>query len=477
MKISIFFYLLILMIAPFSSCKKLVQISPPVNSITTQEVFTDSSDANSAILGIYAKVINQSATGFSFGSGDITYFCGISSDELIPWTNSGSTAQLYLNQLTSTSNITDPIWKQAYPIIYQANANLEGLKASNTLSAEAKNQFEAEAIFLRALCYFYLINLYGDVPYITSSDFQSNSTAGKTSAKQIYQYIIADLVQAEPNLATDYSMSQNNRTRVNRWGAAALLARLYLYTGDWANAAAKATEVITNSMYALESNLNNVFLKSSREAIFQLSLNTSLYPYNATPEGYFELPVSPTSPPKSFYITNILNAAFEPSDQRKLFWIDSCIYAGKKYYYPFKYKVGSHQASANTAATEYYMVLRLAEQYLIRAEAEAHGAGGGVDSAISDLNKLRLRAGLLPISQSSQADILTEIYHERQVELFAEWGNRWLDLKRTAMVDSVMSDATPTKSGGKSWISNQQLYPIPQSELLADPSLAQNPGY
>ena len=123
------------------------------------------------------------------------------------------------------------------------------------------------------------------------------------------------------------------------------------------------------------------------------------------------------------------------------------------------------------------MVLRLAEQYLIRAEANAHS--GDLASAIKDLNIIRQRAGLGTLPSSlTQAQVIAAVAQERRIELFAEWGHRWFDLKRTGQVDAVMSEITPQKVGAiTGWKSYQQLYPIPQSERQLNPNLTQNPGY
>jgi len=121
-------------------------------------------------------------------------------------------------------------------------------------------------------------------------------------------------------------------------------------------------------------------------------------------------------------------------------------------------------------------VLRVAEQYLIRAEARAHL--NKLNDAIDDINVIRARASLggLPYLQE-QNGVLDAVAKERQIELFAEWGHRWFDLKRTGKIDSVMSQITPQKIGGGMWNSYQQLYPIPRGEMISDPNLTQNNGY
>jgi hypothetical protein len=123
--------------------------------------------------------------------------------------------------------------------------------------------------------------------------------------------------------------------------------------------------------------------------------------------------------------------------------------------------------------SEYYMVLRLAEQYLIRAEARAHLRN--LPGAIADLDSIRNRAGLPLISITNPAitreELLIAIQQERQTELFAEWGHRWFDLKRTKQADAVLKDRK------SSWNSTDTLYPVPASERILNPNLTQNDGY
>jgi hypothetical protein len=121
------------------------------------------------------------------------------------------------------------------------------------------------------------------------------------------------------------------------------------------------------------------------------------------------------------------------------------------------------------------MVLRLAEQYLIRAEAEANE--GDSTDAIDDLNVIRNRALLPNYSANVNGSLLSAILHERQVELFTEWGHRWFDLIRTNSADSVMGIIAPLKHGSWNDNNDQELYPIPQTARNLDMNLTQNPGY
>ncbi len=169
------------------------------------------------------------------------------------------------------------------------------------------------------------------------------------------------------------------------------------------------------------------------------------------------------------YLSAFLLNSFEEGDKRKNNWVGLTVVGTDSFYFPHKYKIGSY----GDPVSEYLMVLRLSEQYLIRAEARAHQ--GDFTGALEDLNTVRARAGLTEVTSTDKEQILDFILHERRVELFSEWGHRWLDLKRTGKVDDVMVDVT-TKKGG-SWNTNWQLYPLPLSDLQKDMNLTQNMGY
>jgi len=457
-----------------SSCDKFVQIPPPKSSLTTSQIFTDSLNAAAAVSGIYSNILYGSG-GVDFCNGAQTTYLGLSSDELINFQDNDAT-QFYQNALQSTNgSLSAFFWNNPYNRIYAMNAVIENLTNSAALSTAARNQFVGESKFLRSLFYFYLVNIFGDVPYITSTSWVYTDTARRVSKDLINQILIQDLLDAQNKLPADYSYSNGEKTRANKWAAKALLARIYLYVGDWDHAKIESDSVINSGQFSLATDLTTVFLANSSESILQWGLNTAYGTYNSTAEGFSILPVDSTQAPQ-FYLSPQLLTSFEPGDQRFVAWVDSSNYAGVVYYYPFKYKVGIAQQLINSAPTEYYTVLRLAEQYLIRAESEAHR--GELDQAISDLDVIRGRAQLLPLSPVlPQADVLNAIAQERRIELFAEWGHRWLDLKRTAMVDQVMSVVTPQKSGGQPWVTTQQLFPIPKSELSKNPYLKQNAGY
>jgi starch-binding outer membrane protein, SusD/RagB family len=471
------------------SCKKMVTVPQPINSITTSEVFQTDAQATSAMAGIYTRMINGNA--ISFSNGYCTLLGGMSADELYYYgTSDAHILSFSRNQLLFNNTYTSVLWTSAYKTIYGANAVIEGIEASesSSLTDSVRKELTGQAKFVRALTYFYLTNFFGDVPLVMTVDFNDTRFMSRTSADKVYAQIMKDLKEAQSLLPADYSAAGAAKERVipNRYAATALLARVYLYKGDYANAAAEATKVIDAvSLYSLENDPANTFLKNSKEAIWQLKQGIAEEPLfkNITREAYEVLPSPLNTGMSKYCVTSALLNAFEANDRRRRTWIDSTnntppgngtIPQGYTWY-ACKYKLGRHNQASGVPSSEYYMVLRLAEMYLVRAEATAHNAGGGIAAAIADLNTIRNRAGLPVLPGSLTApEVIEAVAHERQVELFAEWGHRWLDLKRTGRAHDVLS-VIPDK---QPWAGDYQLlYPIPFTEIDINPNLSQNPEY
>jgi hypothetical protein len=460
--------IIVLLVCLGVGCKKLVNITPPQNTTTPPVVFSTNDLAVAAVTNMYSTLINGTQ---GFANGGTTIWCGLSADELLIGDQGDVNAvQLQNNSMLSSNGYAGLLWTNCYAVIYGANAVIEGLSQYSGVDDSTKAELLGEARFIRALAYFYTTNFFGDVPLVLSTNWHVTRTYPNSSAQAIYQQIISDLVFAQKVLPADFSVAKGERIRANKWAATALLARVYLYQKDWADAFTQANAVIGNDQFKLVDSLDQVFNANSTEAILQFQPNT--LSYNATPEGYLLIPPDPTQYPY-VYLTTILLNTFEPGDNRRTVWIDSIVVNGTPYYYPFKYYIGRQEAQWNAPFPQYYMVLRLGEQYLIRAEAEVNGAGNGVSAAIQDVNTIRQRAGLDSLANSlSQSQVLQAVVQERRIELFAEWGHRWLDLKRAG-------NATSTLSANKGFTvsNNALLYPIPVSELIDDPNLHQNPGY
>jgi starch-binding outer membrane protein, SusD/RagB family len=477
----------ILLMVTATNCKKFVQIPPPVSLLVTANVFNNNATATSALTSIYSQMFGNTE------SYTIALNQGLLADELTNYSTQSQQVQFYINAMTALTS--DGEWDNAYNYIYQANAIIEALQGNGNISPAVAQQLTGEALFIRAFWHFYLTNEYGNIPLVTTTLYTVNEKISRTPQAQVYAQIIQDLKDAQSLLNANYVDATDTtittlRVRPTKAAAQALLARAYLYMQpqpEYDSAEAYASLVIGNSLYGLCTNLsslqgqpnygsNSVFAMNNTEAIWQLATPPQAG-YNTDDGNDFNLDNSApgTGNANSTTISPELLNSFEAGDLRRLNWIDSVIEPGVTYYFPFKYQ----QANVSNII-EYETVLRLAEQFLIRAEAEANL--GDMTDAASDLNIIRHRAGLAPSniltasSNLQQAD--SAILHERRVELFTEWGQRWFDLIRTGTVNSVMgSPVNVCQLKGGVWNSNSQLYPIPQSEILADPNLTQNLGY
>lgn len=440
------------------SCEQFIEIAPPSNSLSGSTVFNSDATAIAATMGIYERMM-ESYSNISSGDKSISLFCGLSADEFTNYSEDASQTQVYVNQISTDNSNTYAIWTELYKYIYTCNSILEGLNKSTKITVATKKQLEGESKFIRAFCYFYLTNLFGDVPLITKSDYKENLRAKKTATTQIYSQIEADLSDAQNLLAEDYTVP--HRIRPNSFAAAALLSRVYLYEKKWALAENAATTVINETgVYQLEDSTKDVFLKESSEAIWHL-------PPTLTGWGVYEaLFLTFTSIPTNVSLSETLVTSYSEMDSRKKNWIGNVVADGKMYYYPYKYKVQFIESPS-----EYLMIIRLAEIILIRSEARAQQ--DNLVGAQEDLQTIKIRSGITHTTIETKEDVLLAIEQERKRELFSEWGHRWLDLKRTDRASAVL---TPEKN--TAWKKDCELYPLPQLELINNPQMGpQNPGY
>jgi hypothetical protein len=364
------------------------------------------------------------------------------------------------NTISPTNYDLDNIWSTFYQVIYQANGIIGKVPGSPVSDAQ-KAQYIAEAKIFRAFCHLYLTAYFGDVPLITTTDVTVTASAKRTPKADVLAAVVADLSYAESTLAP----GTIRNGRFNKWMATALLARAYLYQKDWANAEKKATTLISDpNDFILEPDPNKVFLRGSREAIWQV--NTA---GGANDNYTYAAPTYIPSANPTTYVRPELYNAFEPGDLRKAAWIADTVMSGDSIVYNNKYK--SVETPTDPSQIEDYMLLRLAEQYLIRAEARAQQ--NNLQGAIDDLNVIRNRAGLTSLTYSmSQSNVLLAVEQERKVELFGEgYGHRWIDLVRTGRVNAVMSVEKPT-----TWKAVDTLFPIPYVELSNNPNLTPNPS-
>lgn len=450
--------LLILLSCFQNSCDNFVEVDLPNSQLTSPAVFEDKATANAAMVDIYNKIRdNGLLTGTSSG---ISNQLGNYTDELVCY---GSTASVsidfYNNALVATNSNISAVWNSSYNQVYCANSVLEGVKNAVALPTADRDQLSGEALFVRGLIHFYLTNLFGDLPYITTTDYQQNSSPKRIPQTEVYDKIKTDLAQAIALLPESYVSTE--KVRPNKYAAIALLARVDLYSENWAEAAANATQVINNTTMYKWTGLDKVFFKNSTTTIWQLMPAVK---GKNTFEG--ETFIFTAGPPPLTALSPGLMSAFSTGDLRKSMWTKAVTNGTTTWYHSYKY----NQYQNTTNSLEYSIVLRLAEQYLIRAEAKVHL--NNLVGAAQDLNAVRNQAGLGNTTATTTNEILQAIQQERRLEFFTEFGHRFFDLKRTNTLNSTLSGV---KLG---WDAKDQLWPIPATELLVNPNLQpQNFGY
>lgn len=455
------FIVLLMFFCSLSSCKNFVDISPPDGLLDWTTTFSNDGTATAAVLDIYPGYNNDVAPILS-------YTCGLSADELM--TNFAPYAEFLNNNINieSTTNVSF-IWGPAFVSVRKCNLAIEGIKRSTGMSAAVKDQLSGEARFMRANLFFNLMNLYGKIPLPLSAEEMENASLPRAAIDEVWAQIFTDLQAAKGLLKPEYPSDE--RARVNKYAVSALLARAYLYHKEWAKAEAEATEVIGSNVYNL-SDPAETFKKTSNETILQF------YDLNGrSPLATYLVPADPTVTPR-YYLRTGFDLAFEKNsagkdDLRKGNWMGRNT-AGV--YYVNKYKVLFGNGD------EYTILLRLAEMYLIRAEARAQQNNlVGVNSAETDLNAIRERAGLDDKLGLNKAAMLAAIEQERKVELFGEYQHRWFDLKRTiGFTDSskTRADEVLAPIKGSFWQSTDILFPISAKQIRINPALSpQNPGY
>ncbi|MBS1564869.1 MAG: RagB/SusD family nutrient uptake outer membrane protein [Bacteroidetes bacterium] len=448
-----------------TACNKMIEIGPPKDQLASSSVYLDTTTANAAVTGMYSKVANPWLSPSDLGT-MTSMFTALSSDEGYHYVYTFYDP-LKNNALTPDFYYTDAYWTYIYSNVYFANTIIEGVTGSS-LPESYKIRVAAEGKFMRALSYYYLVNIFGSVPLVLSTDVNTTTLLPRESIANIYTQIEKDLTEAQAALPADYSIYGNKRIRATSWLAQAMLARMYLYQGNWAKAESNATAVLNNTSLFNLVTPDNVFLANSREGLLQFPPPFSSLWMAST------LGVSATAVNPNFVLNTGLANAFESGDKRKTTWVGSFNISGTIYPYPAKYKYIN-----GAGPVEYNQVMRLAELYLIRAEARTQQSK--FTDAAADINAIRTRAGLANTTAADKASLLAAIEQENRIEFFFEWGHRWMDLKRwpgrnnpsVTRADEVLG----ALKGTTFWQPTDVFYPIPQTARNSNPNLTQNNGY
>ena len=484
MKISINIFSILTLLMLLSACEEQL-VEKPKDFISPGNFFSNAGDAEQAIAGAYSSMwVGDNYMNLNRHHAEYTLARG-------SWTSVGN-YNLRINN--DQYGRIDGIWATLYTTVNRANLVLQKVPGIQDISAEVRTKILAEAHFLRARAYFELLKGWGPVP-LRLEPFTGTSEVGasRASESEVYSQIISDLEVAE----TDLPETVGDATgRASKWAAKMLLAQVYLNMENWGDAAQKSKEVLDSGHFTLVpvsawDDFANIFwTTTSTEDIhsYHFSLNRthnhinwyhgSGTPYNRGVVYGFTMLVDPSVP----LITN-----WDEADLRKEFNIYSeyinangdLVQTDDQNRYRFRKFVKDEAGNAIYSIP----VFRLAEAYLIYAEASAMANNGPTAESLEALNTVVRRGyGYDPYSPSpvdvavglNLSDFRDRVILERAYELFFENDSRWWDLKRTGLYKPVFEAA------GKPITDERLLLPLPQTEIDNNPAISQdeqNPGY
>lgn len=435
-------------------CENFLEVDTPKDQIDRQMIFSDDRMAVAAISNVYTQLRSGGfLAGNRIGAG---YLLGCYTDELeVVNPQISNHRSFYENTVLSTNAAVKDLWAASYQQIFAVNSILEGLEESSVVSADTKNQLKGEALAIRALIHLYLVQTFGQVPYIKITDYNLNRVIEKEPREIVMKNVIDDLLNAETLLTVNYPSVE--KVRINQTVVKAFLARAYLYSGDWQNAENYAAEVIAVNNYM--EPVSTRFLKSSKSALWQLKPETDGKNTAEAIEYIFQ-----TLPAPQSKIAAALLDVFETDDLRKNAWLkfvgDDGLNACT-----FKYKIIGNSAPSQ----EYSVILRIEEMFLIVSECAAERSDWNTFNTM--INKVRNTAGLSDLNLQNKEDAVNAVLQERRVDFFCEFGHRFYDLKRRKLLETL-------KAVKNNWQSHYDLLPLPESELLLNQKLLpQNTGY
>jgi len=434
----------VLALAATAGCSSLLDVAP-TDRIPESIAIVDAPSARTALAGAY-----QALQGYSYYGEDFVILLDLSSDNTEHTGTFTDLLDVDHNAIRADNVTIYDLWAALYDGINRVNQLILKVPGISGISDDERNEILGEAYFLRALHYHNLVKLFGGVPLrlvpVTNQSDAAQIT--RSAVPDVYTQILADLAQAEQLI------TNTDNTRQATVGAVkALEARVYLYQKDWPHAQA-AAEAVEGMSYDLASRYGDLFDANGAdtpEDIFRVLFtlqqpnNLGYYYFSSDLGGRFE--VGPTA--------NLI-AAFPQNDAR-LAWSIAYQEDGTAYGTKYPTVLGGEQPH----------VIRFGEVILIRAEALARQ--GQLSEAVTEYNRIKVRAGLDPdvlgVDVHTQADVVAAILAQRRLELAFE-GDRWPDLVRNGLAEQVLGIPT-----------NATLYPIPQQEIDVTPHLVQNPGY
>jgi len=477
--------LIIVAAVALSSCKKVLDEEP--QSIASGNFYNKPAEVEAGLNAIYSPLRDGNALGAIY---QVQLECY--TDYMY---GRGSHAVLNNYQGLDNTNITRvaTIWGLFYLSIRNANIMVQKIPLARSVSDAAKAQYLAEARYLRALNYFYLVRNWAGVPLRTETNMDSMNLK-RSSATDIYALILSDLQFAEANLPDAGRLSG----APSKWAAKTVLTEVYMWLGQYGDADNKANEIIASGKFSLikvsaVSDFDKLYgpdVTSSTEEIFYLKFSRSTSGQGWSYPIYAFYPNSGYYPPGGFYtfysdsVKNKVLSNWDKHDLRYTYnWYSQTFGLGATTMLNRKFI----DKQAVTAAGNDYPMYRYADLLLFYAEAECRANNGPTADAMEKLNMVHRRAyGKDPGTADASVDYLLADYSteeaflglvqkERGYEDCSE-GKRWLDLKRMGIVKQVIQDVKGVTVADK-----HLLWPIPTTEYnynkAIDPAKDQNPGY
>ncbi len=442
------YYILILLLSMTSmSCEDLLN-PRPVNLITDEQVITDLSSARVVLTSAYRDLANLGAPKII--AGDLT------ADNLIHNGTFTQYREISSKDMSASNGSATSLWGVIYSMSYVVSFLYEELPNIDIPEADY-DEITAAASFLRAYAYFVGAYTYGGIPIVTTTNVDENRAIPRATLEETLDFIESELLYALDRLPEE----SFNAGEATNGAVKALLARYYLYRGNWSEAESYATDVIEangTKQYILEEDFIDAVSDFSTESILEIVYSANDNPGTSTNFSINNLFVGRREIIPS--IEMVLALQNDGGDRNVVLEFD-----------------GTNARGADNGWTivrygpfDNIQVFRLAEMYLIRAEARAQQ--DNINGAASDVNVLRQRASVPLIQGTSKNQMLLAVENERRMELCFE-GHRWYDLVRTGRAQSVMEEFT------NNWTEKDELWPIPLREINNNPLLsdAQNPGY
>ena len=445
-------------------------LEPALSSaINGGSYYNNATELETAVVNMYDGLqgVNSTSAGDNHATQVEFYLTEMRSDNTRTKAQEGEAAQFESFAVEATNGIVADYYRSFYNVIFRANLVLANLEVAGTSAA----QFEAEAKFVRAYAYFNLVRLYGDIPLVTSLTGPSDTDVAYTRVASDDVY---DLIQADLNTAIS-GLDNTYRTRASKAGAQALLAKVELTRGNYAEARSLLESVVATGNYSLESNFHDVFYdEDNSETIFAIGYETGgIDSQNFSAEWLNA--VGRTSGVN--YVTADVRTAFDTYGGNRTAVSFRQDESQATEYQVAKYfpngELGPQYASDPTKAGNDWIVLRYADVLLMHVESILAGSNATTDAAaLASFQAVRDRAGLpAPVTEVTKDMLL----NERRVELAFE-NHRLFDLMRMGVAQDVLSAFASTNGYGFS--STDLLLPIPQVEIgLSKGALSQNPGY